>query len=58
MIKGTDGRESQAWLALVQFLLHLRAGKDVDETKVSFVQYMEVTRSVDEADWTSGCVSV
>lgn len=58
MIKETDGSESNEWFAPVLILLDLRSCKDVEETEVSFVKYMEVIPPWDQLDDTLRCISM
>lgn len=50
MIKGIDSSESLARSAQVLFLLGTRAGREVEETRMDNVQYMELTLPLDKTE--------
>lgn len=58
MIRGTNGSEAEVGFARAVFLVRLKAGRDVEETQVVYVQFMESTPLLDEVDLTSAYVIV
>lgn len=58
MIKGTEDSEPEVWFARKLLLLCLKAGWDVEEMRVAFVQFMKVIPLLDDSYQTLWYVRV
>lgn len=56
MNKGTVGSEPEVWFAMISFLLHLRAGRHVEEKLVALLKHFKVTPPLEEGDRTFECI--
>lgn len=56
MITGTGGSESEVRQVRPLFSLHLSSARDVEDTEIGFMQYVDITPPLDQYEQAVSCV--